>query len=149
MNVILGDFGIVTAMSASLVGLVLTVMGLVRSDATKIQLAARLTGIVFAGSLFSFVILERALITRDFSVLYVASNGSTRTAPLFNFATAWASLEGSILLWALVLAGYVMVVMFRFRHKLDDPLVGWALVAMYAVCIFFFGLMIGPADPFQ
>lgn len=149
MNVILGDFGIVTALAASIVGIVVTVVGLVRKDPSKIQLGARLSWLVFGGALFSFVILERALITRDFSVLYVASNGSTRTAPIYNFATAWSSLEGSILLWGLILAGYVVVVMWKFRDKWNDPLVGWALVTMLAVCVFFFGLMAGPADPFQ
>ncbi|MCL4120393.1 UNVERIFIED_CONTAM: hypothetical protein GTU68_044585 [Idotea baltica] len=93
--------------------------------------------------------LERALITRDFTVKYVFDNGSSRTPPLYNFATAWASLEGSILLWGLVLAGYLGVVLRKFRHRIADPLVTWAIVVMLGVTAFFFALMLGPADPFQ
>ena len=33
--------------------------------------------------------------------------------------------------------------------RLDDPLVGWALLTMFVVCVFFFGLLIGPANPFR
>ena len=61
----------------------------------------------------------------------------------------WAALEGSILLWALVLAGYLAVVAHHFRDRATDPLVGWALVTGFVVAAFFFGLMLGPANPFQ
>ena len=44
-------------------------------------------------------VMARALITRDFTVAFVAQNGSSRTPPLFNVATLWSALEGSILLW--------------------------------------------------
>ena len=39
-------------------------------------------------------------------------------------ATLWSALEGSILLWALILAGYLVTVAQQFRRRLDDPLVG-------------------------
>ena len=81
-------------------------------------------------------------------MLFVAEHGSSRTPPLFNVATMWSALEGSILLWGLVLAGYLAIVVFKFRGRLTDPLVGWALVVMFAVTLFFMLLMIGPANPF-
>ena len=74
-----------------------------------------------AGAVIAVVAMERALITRDFTVEYVAENGSSRTPALFNVATLWAALEGSIILWALVLAGYIVVVTFKFRHRLARP----------------------------
>ena len=49
--------------------------------------------------------MQRALITRDFSLAYVQQVGSADTPALYNFAAMWSALEGSILLWALVLAG--------------------------------------------
>lgn len=56
--------------------------------------------------------------------------------------------RGSILLWALILAGFTVAVAWKFRDRLTDPLVGWALLTMFVVCLFFFGLMLGPANPF-
>ena len=37
---------------------------------------------------------------------------------------------------------------WRFRKRLDDPLVGWALVVMFVVTAFFVLLAFGPANPF-
>lgn len=36
----------------------------------------------------------------------------------------------------------------RFRDRAGDPLVGWATLAGLVVAVFFFGLMLGPANPF-
>ncbi|MDQ1444632.1 MAG: cytochrome c-type biosis protein CcmF, partial [Acidimicrobiaceae bacterium] len=36
-----------------------------------------------------------------------------------------------------------------FRDRAADPLVGWATLTVYAVSAFFFGLMVGPANPFK
>src|SRR3546814_15420427 len=60
----------------------------------------------------------------------------------------WAALEGSILLWALVLAGYTALIAQKFRARLTDQLVGWALLTMLVVGIFLCGRMLGPANPF-
>ena len=62
--------------------------------------------------------MERALITHDFSLEYVAENHSRATPLLYTVASLWAALEGSILLWALVLAGYLGA-MAR-RHDCPD-----------------------------
>ena len=105
--------------------------------------------LALGGALLATFAMQRALITRDFSLAYVAENGSTRTPALFNVATMWAALEGSILLWGLVLAGYLAIIAQKFRRRLEDPLVGWALLTMLVVGIFFFGLMLGPANPFE
>ena len=149
MNVAVGDASIILAFVGSLVAACSFLVALRTGDERLRASAVKVTWMVIAGALVGFVMLERALITRDFTVKYVFDNGSHRTPPLYNFATAWASLEGSILLWGLVLAGYVGVVMTKFRNRLADPLVTWAMVVMLLVTAFFFGLMLGPADPFQ
>ena len=38
---------------------------------------------------------------------------------------------------------------WRFRTRVTDPLVAWATVTTYVVAAFFFGLMLGPANPFK
>ena len=147
-NLILGDLGVATAVAAALAAVASFGLGLRRRDRVFLALGRGLLWLVLAGAVLAFAAMERALITRDFTVAYVADNGSSATAPLFNVATAWAALEGSILLWGLVLAGYVVAMSVRFRRRGDDPLVVWALICALVVVLFFFGLMIGPADPF-
>ena len=60
----------------------------------------------------------------------------------------WSALEGSILLWALILGGYTAAVAWRFRKRTNDVLVGWALIVMFVIAAFFAALSFGPADPF-
>jgi cytochrome c-type biogenesis protein CcmF len=42
-----------------------------------------------------------------------------------------------------------MAVVLKFRKRLADPLVGWAIFTMLIVCIFFFWMLVGPANPFK
>lgn len=64
--------------------------------------------------------MERALVSHDFSLVYVADNGSRATPLLYTAAALWGALEGSILLWAL--AGRHLVAMARrFQGRDADP----------------------------
>jgi cytochrome c-type biogenesis protein CcmF len=149
VNATLGTAGVAIGLAASVLGALTVGYGLWK-DRPELRKTASTYALVIGGSvLLAVFAMERALITRDFTVQYVADNGSSRTPALFNVATLWAALEGSILLWALVLAGYLLLVVWKFRDRLTDPLVGWALLTMLVVCAFFFFLMAGPADPFQ
>lgn len=147
-NLILGDLGIAIAVAAAFAALVSFGLGLWRRDRIFLAMGRGLIWLVLVGAAMAFSAMERALVNRDFTVAYVADNGSSATAPLFNVATAWAALEGSILLWGLVLAGFVVAASVRFRRRGDDPLVVCALMCALGVVLFFFGLMVGPADPF-
>src|SRR6266699_354345 len=101
------------------------------------------------GALVGVVALESALLRHDFSLKYVAENGSRQTPLLFTITGMWSALEGSILLWALVLAGYIAAMAWRFRRRAEDPIVGGATLTCFVVAAFFFGLMLGPANPFR
>ena len=108
----------------------------------------RTPGSASAARSLAVVMMQRALITRDFSLAYVQQVGSHTTPALYNIAAMWSALEGSILLWVVILAGFTAAVGWRFRRRTDDPLVGWALVVMFVVMAFFALLSFGPADPF-
>jgi cytochrome c-type biogenesis protein CcmF len=149
MNLALGRAGVVLGLAAAAFGVVTLAIGLAR-DRPDVRRSARWYALLtLAGAVVAVAAMERALITRDFSVEYVAQNGSHRTPALFNVATLWSALEGSILLWALVLSGYLVATVRKFRHRLDDRLVGFALLTIFAVAAFFFLLMAGPANPFR
>ena len=70
--------------------------------------------------------MERALITHDFSLAFVAENNSRSTPLLYTITGMWSALAGSILLWGLILSGYIAAMVWRFRRQAADPLVGWA-----------------------
>ena len=148
MNAALGAAGVLLGLLACVGGVMTLAVGL-RGDRPALMRTGRTYAfLALGGAVLATFALQRALITRDFTVQYVADNGSSRTPALFNVATMWSALEGSILLWVLVLAGYTAIIAHQFRRRLDDKLAGWALLTMLAVGAFFFALVAGPADPF-
>ncbi len=149
MNAALGGAANVLGLASATIGAVTAGTGVIRRRPDLVRLSRRYAWLTFACALAAFAIMERALITRDFTVAFVAENGSSRTPALYNFATLWSALEGSIILWALVLTGYVVATVVKFRDRVDDALFGWALVTMFIVTAFFFVLLVGPANPFK
>lgn len=148
LNAAVGRGALLLGLAAAVLGIVTTVSGIRSGDRRLLRYAHRYAWLTFAGAALAFVMLERALITRDFSLAYVQQVGSTTTPWLYNITAAWSALEGSILMWVLVLAGFTVAVARRFRTRLDDELVGWAMVVMFVVALFFFALTFGPANPF-
>lgn len=148
MNRALGLAGVIVALGASFTGIVVVLSGLRSRSAERMRMGRAYAFIVLIGAGVSVLAMQLALAQRDYTVSYVAEHGSSSTPTLFNIATMWSALEGSILLWGLILAGYVAIVANKFRKRLDDPLVGWALITLFAICVFFFGLMLVAANPF-
>jgi cytochrome c-type biogenesis protein CcmF len=149
VNVALGTAGVVLGLVSSVFGALTVGLGLVRHQPYLVRLARNFALLVLLGAAVAFVVMERALLTHDFTVEFVFHNGSTKTPFPYNIAALWSALEGSIILWTLILAGYLTIVVTKFRKRLDDPLVGWALLVMFVVCVFFFFLLAGPANPFR
>ena len=147
-NVALGGAAVIVGLAAAAAGVLVTALGLARITPGWLRPARWLMAAMVLAAAAAFAVMERALITRDFTVKYVADNGSSATPAVFNFATLWGALEGSILLWTLVLCGFAAAVAVRFRRRGPDPAVGWTLLVLFAVSAFFFALMAGPASPF-
>ncbi len=97
--------------------------------------------LMLVGSVVAMGAMEIALLTDNFSLAYVANHHATTTPFPFDVATAWAALEGSILLWGLVLAVFTWAVARRYGHS-PDQLGAGALAVIGGVGIFFFGLML-------
>ncbi|MEE3353999.1 MAG: cytochrome c-type biogenesis CcmF C-terminal domain-containing protein [Actinomycetota bacterium] len=148
MNATLGTGFVALGLVAALAGVATTGRALATGHLRLVVRSKTWVWLLAVAAIGQVVVMERALITRDFTVAFVAEHGSHRTPALFNVATLWSALEGSILLWVLVLVGYLVLVVRRFRDRLEDPMVGWTLLVLFAVCAFFFLLLAGPAQPF-
>ncbi len=148
MNRALGLAGVIVAFGGSILAIIMLV-GAVRTKRADLAKMGRSYSLIVAlGAVVAVIAMQRGLIQRDYTLRYVAENGSSTTPLLFNVAAMWSALEGSILLWGIILAGYIVAVAHKFRKRLDDPLVTWALITMYSVAVFFFGLMLTAANPF-
>ena len=158
---------------AGLLGAVLAVgagahAGLGRSGGeTSTALARRAAYFAFFALSGGMAVMEVALLTHDFSVDYVARVGSRETPTYYTAISLWSSLEGSILFWAWILAGYGALFAFTRRREWaahraagnrvtairgglapglrTTPLV---LAVVGVVQLFFFGLLATSANPF-
>jgi cytochrome c-type biogenesis protein CcmF len=99
----------------------------------------------------AFLLMEYALVTHDFSVEYVAQVGSRETPLFYTIISLWSALEGSILLWALILASYTALVARSVgRDGQSTPNdVAYALGTLFLVNVFFLVLITLPANPFE
>jgi cytochrome c-type biogenesis protein CcmF len=149
VNNALGLAGITLALVASIGGIVCIAVGLRPGRSALLANSLGFAGLGLAGAVLAVGAMQHALLTNDTTVKFVADHGSSLTPFPFDVATMWSALEGSILLWGLILAGYLMAVAYKFRRRLTDPLVGWALGTMFVVMAFFFALMLTAARPFE
>jgi cytochrome c-type biogenesis protein CcmF len=104
--------------------------------------------LALAGIFAAIVVMQYALITHNFSLAYVAQNNATFTPLLYSITGMWSALEGSLLLWALLLAALTVGVISYYRRSSSDEVVGWATAVLFSIGAFFTFLMMGPADPF-
>src|SRR5437870_4947341 len=95
-----------------------------------------------------FALLTYAFLTFDFSVRYVATNTNLGTPFYYRITAVWGALEGSIILWAWMLALYTIILIVRHRVGARE-LYPWALATMLGILAFFLLVMTVAAPPFQ
>lgn len=102
---------------------------------------------LLGGAAAAMLVLEIGLLAGDFSIAYIADNHRAGTPLIFTIAAGWAALEGSIVLWGLVLAAFTGAV-FRSMYRRDHPLAAGTLSVLGMLAVFWFGLMATVANPF-
>ena len=132
----------------SVFGAFAAITGVRSNEPRVIRLVSRFASLAFLAALGAFAVMEYAMITRDFSLAYVQKVGSWSTPALYNFAAVWSALEGSILMWVLILSGYTLAVCFWMRKRLSESLAASAMAVMMIVLAFFFLVSFFPANPF-
>ena len=92
-------------------------------------------------------ILQSAFLRSDFSYKLVAEGSSTDTPTFYKATAMWATQDGSLLLWALLLSVFTSVVLFLTRRSLRE-IAPWATAVLGVVASFFLLLMVGWENPF-
>jgi cytochrome c-type biogenesis protein CcmF len=140
----LGRIALDVALLACVAGVVSQILTL-RGRRSRAMFCA---AVALAGVLGAVAVMQFALITHNFSLAYVAENNATFTPLIYSITGMWSALEGSLLLWALILTSLTMAVIRHYRSESNDAVVIWATLVMFVVGGFFILLMVGPADPF-
>jgi cytochrome c-type biogenesis protein CcmF len=106
------------------------------------------TGAGLLAAVSAFGALEWALLRHDFSVRFVAENGGRHVSPYYTITSLWSALDGSMLLWLLILAGYAGL-LARTAPVGERRLHHWAMSVVSLVVVFFFALSYFAANPFH
>ncbi len=148
MDIAVGRTGILLGVVAASFG-VLTLLYSIFKDSEFARRQGRYFLVLSAGGLVaSTAAMEQALISHNFSLEYVVQNNSKETPLLFSITGMWSALEGSMLLWALILSLFIVAMVVVTRRYASDRTTSWALVIAGLVLVFFVALMVGPANPF-
>ena len=143
----LGYGAAIVALALALWGAVTAALG-ARTGRPALLLSAQHAAVgVFVLVTACFALLTYAFLTFDFSVRYVATNTNLGTPFYYRITGVWGALEGSIILWAWMLALYTVIVILRHRVS-ARAFYPWVLTVMLGVLAFFLLVMTVAAPPF-
>ena len=143
----LGPLALWIGLALALYGAVVGHLGGIRRDA---RMADAAVGAVFGVSAcvaLAYVLLTVAFVTDQFQFSYVASNASRAMPVWYKAAAVWGGMEGSMLLWALILAGYSTAAMLALRHR-HPVIVPHAAGTLLAIMSFFLIVLVFSSQPF-
>ncbi|MGI4855083.1 MAG: heme lyase CcmF/NrfE family subunit [Janthinobacterium lividum] len=119
-----------------------------RISPERLSETARRAGIAsFVAVAAAAFALVWASYTNDFSVEYIREHTNIALNPAYKFSALWSGQEGSLLLWAFLLAAYGFVL--RLRHREDVRLFAYASTILAAPQVFFLALLNFAAEPFS
>ncbi|AKG91589.1 cytochrome c-type biogenesis protein CcmF [Geoglobus ahangari] len=141
-----GYVSILLALAASLASLWGLYSGVRNRDAAMLRFGERA---IYATILFvtlASAILTYYFLTDSFWVEYVASYSSRNLPDFYKLTAFWAGSDGSLLLWTLILAGYIYAYL-KLERK--DLLSAYTLLAAMSVMTFFLFLLSTVSNPFE
>jgi cytochrome c-type biogenesis protein CcmF len=148
MRSVLGTSLSVAALVIAVVGMVIAVLA-ARRDNDRLWASAKWGAYANLWiMLIANLLMVQALLVRDFSLSYVAQVGSWDTPTFFTIISLWAALEGSLLFWGLITAALTAAVVWVHRNS-EGPLFRYALATLFGVGVFFYLLLVIPANPFS
>ncbi|MFZ5562130.1 MAG: heme lyase CcmF/NrfE family subunit [Pseudomonadota bacterium] len=143
----LGHFALVLALVVALLQIVLPLYGVWTRNGAAQALARSAAMVQFGLVLFSFLALVAAFVANDFTLDYVARQSNTRLPVFYKVSAVWGGHEGSLLLWALVLAGWTAAVAL-FSRSLPRDMTARVLAILGAVSVAFLLFILLTSNPF-
>ena len=122
----LGTVGVWLAFAAAVAGGIVMLVGLMSRRGPGADRRPLLRGaaagegrylapVMLVGAVVAVLAIEHALVTHDFTLVFVAQNNSAVTPLLYSITGMWSALAGSILLWGLMLSVVATAFVWRYR----------------------------------
>ena len=144
----LGHVSLILAFCLAIVLSVVPLLGTYVNDDRMVVSARPLAWGQFFFLVISFSALAWSFVHDDFSVAYVANNSNSALPAIYKFSAVWGSHEGSLLLWALILAGWTFAVSL-FSRNLPADMLARVLSVMGIVSVGFLSFMLFTSNPFD
>ncbi|WP_368565735.1 heme lyase CcmF/NrfE family subunit [Pseudoxanthomonas sp. UTMC 1351] len=143
----LGQIALILALLVAVLQTLLPLAGAQRGKASWMAVARPAAYMQLLLVLAAFVVLTTAFVTQDFSVKYVAQNSNSLLPLVYRYTAVWGSHEGSLLLWALVLAVWTAAIAL-FSRALPEKVIARVLGVMGIIAIGFLTFLIFTSNPF-
>jgi len=144
---IIGHFAVLIALFLSLAQAIVPLVGAARQKSGSMQAGRVLAVLNFILVAMGFFALMYGHVTDDFSVLNVAMNSHSTKPLLYKITGTWASHEGSMMLWVLILTVFGAAMSFVAP---DMPLIlrARALAVQGMTGVGFLAFILFTSDPF-
>ncbi|MEY2988826.1 MAG: hypothetical protein RJB13_2347 [Pseudomonadota bacterium] len=136
----IGFFALLLAFCLALYATVMGALAFYKPQSGIIQSGRNALIALNACVLLAAGVLWTALLTHDFSIDYVFRNSAADMPPIYLLTAFWSSLEGSHLLWTMIMSIVVTISLLTMREK-NAPLLPGLLVC-YGVSLTFMTLLL-------
>ncbi len=144
----IGHFALIISLAIAVVQAVFPIMGVSLNKPHWIALAKPTARAQFLLVGISFACLVYAFVTSDFSVKLAASHSNTQMPTLYKVSAVWGNHEGSLLLWAFILAGWGAAVSV-FSRSIPPVMLARVISVMGMIAIGFLLFLIITSNPFE
>lgn len=143
----IGNFAIVMALVLAAVQAVVPLAGAAQGNRRWMVVARPASYAQLLFLVVAFVLLAYSFVKNDFTVSYVANHSNTLLPVGYKISAVWGGHEGSLLLWALVLAGWTGAVAMWSSH-LPLVVVARVLGVMGLIAVGFNSFLLFTSNPF-
>ena len=144
----LGQIALIVALVIAVLQATIPLYGAWKGNTLAMSFARPAALAQFVFVLFAFICLVHAFLTDDFSVTYVALNSNSALPWYYQLSAVWGGHEGSLLLWAMILAAWTFAVAV-FSRDLPDDMLSRVLAVMGMISIGFLLFMLATSNPFD
>ncbi|HMO16648.1 MAG TPA: heme lyase CcmF/NrfE family subunit [Oligoflexia bacterium] len=144
----IGHFSLVTACMISIYGVISGIAG-ARKQNPSLTISAK-NSVLLMGALstLSLISLGYSFLTHDYRNLYVWQHSSNEMHPAYLIGAIWGGMDGSMLLWAVIMALFSSLVAIK-RESVPDRLFAWVLPILSGTTSFFLMVVTFLTNPFR
>ncbi|CAE6694518.1 heme lyase CcmF/NrfE family subunit [Candidatus Nitrotoga fabula] len=144
----IGNFSLMLALAVALLLGILPIAGSMRGNQQLMAFARPAARTQLAFIAIAFGCLVYSFVNNDFSVKYVALHSNSLLPVQYRIAAVWGGHEGSLLLWMLMLGGWMLAVTL-FSKRLPQEMLARVLGVMGLISVGFLSFTLFTSNPFE